>query len=236
MKTILTIIPHYLPGYKAGGPIRSLTNFVERLGDDFCINILTSDRDLGDEQPYPSLITRTWQKVGKANVLYLPNDQFNLVHWYRWLTCLDYDVIYLNSFFSILTIKTLLLRRLGLLPCRSVVIAPRGEFSSGALTLKQNKKRLFIFIAKITGIYRNITWQASSKYEAHDIRMTVGSQVIYTAPNLPSQTQKNSTERNNSPIKKSGDASIVFLSRIHRTKNLDFVLNLFSFCNSRALA
>ena len=52
MYTILTITHYFQPGYKAGGPIRSLANFVEWLSGEFEIKIITSDRDLGDTQPY----------------------------------------------------------------------------------------------------------------------------------------------------------------------------------------
>ena len=34
-KTILCFVDHYLPGYKAGGPIQSIVNLVENLGDEF---------------------------------------------------------------------------------------------------------------------------------------------------------------------------------------------------------
>lgn len=32
---ILTLADYYLPGYKAGGPIRTLANMVDMLGDEF---------------------------------------------------------------------------------------------------------------------------------------------------------------------------------------------------------
>jgi hypothetical protein len=32
---IMTFVGSYLPGYKAGGPIRTLANIVDRLGDEF---------------------------------------------------------------------------------------------------------------------------------------------------------------------------------------------------------
>ena len=38
-KKILCLTDHYLPGYKAGGPIRSIANLVEHLGDEFEIYI-----------------------------------------------------------------------------------------------------------------------------------------------------------------------------------------------------
>ena len=46
--TILSSVGYYLPGYKAGGPIRTLANMVDRLGDEFQFKIVTLDRDFGD--------------------------------------------------------------------------------------------------------------------------------------------------------------------------------------------
>ncbi len=67
--TILAFIGHYLPGYKAGGPIRTLENMVDALGDEFEFRIVTSDRDLGDGDPGVICVhlglagTCPWQKV-----------------------------------------------------------------------------------------------------------------------------------------------------------------------------
>lgn len=62
------------------------------------------------------------------------------------------------------------LRRLGLLPLVPVILAPRGEFSPGALGLKAWKKRPYIELTRMIGLHRGITWQASSEREAGDIR------------------------------------------------------------------
>ena len=32
---ILTMLAHYLPGYRSGGPLRSVFNLVDHLGDEF---------------------------------------------------------------------------------------------------------------------------------------------------------------------------------------------------------
>jgi glycosyltransferase involved in cell wall biosynthesis len=52
------------------------------------------------------------------------------------------------------------------------VLAPRGEFSLGALRFKAVKKRAFLTVARWTGLYRGdaILFQASSIAEAEDVR------------------------------------------------------------------
>ena len=45
LSRILVLIDHYLPGDKFGGPVRSVANMVEGLGDFFSFWIVTQDRD-----------------------------------------------------------------------------------------------------------------------------------------------------------------------------------------------
>lgn len=231
MRRILVIIDHYLPGYKAGGPTRSIASMVERLGDEFEFHIITSDRDLGESHPYPGIKVGSWESVGKAHVLYLPSSKMSFLGWYRLLKDLQYDLIYLNSFFSRLSIKTIMLRRMRLLPKKPVVLAPRGEFSPGALSLKSFKKHLYILLAKYLGLYSGVIWQASSEYEMKDILSAFGIKAmavkpsVQIAPDLPPLLPQDS-ELGERPIKQRGSARIVFLSRIARMKNLDFAIKL----------
>ena len=67
---ILVFLSSYLPGNKAGGPIRTIANMVESLSDVNQFKIITYDRDLGDFVPYQSIIQDTWNRYGKAFVYY----------------------------------------------------------------------------------------------------------------------------------------------------------------------
>jgi len=50
-KDILIIMGRYLPGYKDGGPVRSIKNLTDFLGREYNFKILTCDRDHGDTEP-----------------------------------------------------------------------------------------------------------------------------------------------------------------------------------------
>src|SRR5438034_6920776 len=93
-KKILVTIQYYLPGYRAGGPVRSLANLVEMLGDEFEFYILTADRDLGVRQPFAKIKTGFWHRVGKASVCYLGPARQSWVACRARLHELDYDVLY----------------------------------------------------------------------------------------------------------------------------------------------
>lgn len=225
---ILTLTGYYLPGYKSGGPLRTIVNMVEHLSDEFEFWIITKDRDLGDSRPYPDIQPNAWQSVGKAMVYYLSPTKDNLNHLARLIVVTAHDILYLNSFFDPFgTIRPLLARKCGMLSNKPVVLAPRGEFSPGALQLKYLKKFLYIKAARLLGLYRNLTWQASSEFEAEDIIWNLGvpSAFIHIAMDLPAPvtigvigTAPTDAAEGSLPLR------IVFLSRISPKKNLDYAL------------
>jgi glycosyltransferase involved in cell wall biosynthesis len=226
---ILALNDYYLPGFKAGGPIRSLANIVERLGEEFEFSIVTRDRDLSDTEPYPSLSPAArWQRVRNAQVYYRSPSEGSFGAMRRILGSVAHDVMYLNSFFSYqFAILPLILRRCGLVAHRPVVIAPRGEFSPGALALKSATKRAFIIAARQARLHERVLWQASSDLEGDDIRRWFGpSAAIHVAPNIPAGGEMTSLTR--SEAKRPGELKVAFFSRIAEKKNLLGALDLLS--------
>lgn len=229
MLSVLTFVRHYLPGYKHGGPLRTIANMVEALGDEFSFRIVTLDRDATDTEPYPDLPSDGgWVNVGKAAVLYLPPDKKSFRHFARIIRETPHDSVYLNSFFDpVFTLKPLLARRLGLVPDARWIIAPRGEFSPGALDLKAWKKRPFIAGVRAAGVYRGLTWQASSEHEEADIRRALGSDAerIHIAPDLPGGAAP-ANAAVAGPRKDGEPLRICFLSRVSPMKNLAYALDV----------
>lgn len=219
---ILTFVAVYLPGYRAGGPLRSIANLVEGLHDEFRFRIVAGDRDLHADAPYPGLVPGRWHSVGHSEVRYLAPAERSLMAMARLLRTTPHDVLYLNSFFdpqfSILPLTAL---RTGLAPAKRVVLAPRGEFSPGALALKSFKKRAFMSAARWVGLHRGIVWQASSPYEAQDIhralRPTPQAENLRIASDLPGRRSRVPAlppRPHDTPLR------VVFLSRISPMKNL----------------
>ena len=229
---ILVLIDYYLPGYKAGGPLRTLANMVERMSDEYEFWIVTRDRDFGDNQPYADVCLGEWVDQGLAKVFYVPKAQWGVWRMRELLSETQYDILYLNSFFSWWgTGIPLLLRRLHRARSVPVVIAPRGEFSQGALRLKAFKKQVYIFLTRWVGLYKGLIWQASSKHEVDDIanqriverRRVLVAKNVLVAPDLLPDMQiapvgAVAAERAVGPLR------LVFISRISSKKNLDFLL------------
>jgi glycosyltransferase involved in cell wall biosynthesis len=223
--SVLALTSYYLPSYKAGGPIKTVKNMIEQLGG--CrFSVVTRDRDLGDERPFSSLKINSWEALEKASVIYLSPENLSLQKMASLINASEFEVLYLNSFFdSAFSIKPLLARRLGLIRQCPVVLAPRGEFSTGALALKPLKKKLFIEISKLLGLHRGVVWQASSELEEQDIVSALGVRLssICLAKDLPPRSSIGIPGKN---ISATDTCRLIFLSRISPMKNLDFALQV----------
>jgi glycosyltransferase involved in cell wall biosynthesis len=237
-------VDYYLPSFKAGGPVRSLSNTIEVLGDEFEFRVVTSDRDLGDATPFDEIQNGQWKRIGKAQVLYLSPKSKRIGSWKRLLNSIEYDLIYLNSFFSTLTVMTLFLRRIGKIPNKPILLAVRGEFGRGALSLKRFKKRIYLFLAKRCGLCSDISWHASSQYELAEMLSElhfprhsafVSAAPIFVAPDLPRDVGNTTNKEEPKPVKHSGSVRAIFLSRIARKKNLDLALKLLSKAKGKVL-
>ncbi len=230
---ILVLCDHYLPGFRAGGPIRTLSTLVQQLGREFTFCVITRDHDFGEAHSFPEVESDTWYVVGKANVKYVGRRERSWWRLLRRVRAVPYDVLYINSLFSLhFGIKPLMLRRLRLLRRTPVVLAPRGELAPDALALGRTKKYLYLLVAEKVGFYRDITWQASSVYEQADIVRRFGEGVrVSVAPNLSPVDNVPPAERLES--KRGGEVRIVFLSRIAPMKNLVTALELLRELNGR---
>jgi len=217
---ILVFSGFYLPGYKGGGPIKTIKNLMDQLSDEVSFQLITSDRDLGDSVPYDTVSYNSWNKVGNAEVFYIPSGSIGYKQIVKILLEKDYELIYLNSFFS---------PKFSLLPLmlaktlrQKVIVGPRGEFSEGALNLKSRKKYTFIKLYKFLNLHRGIIYQASSIYEVEDIKRVLGPKVdIQIAEDIGSQEfAQYMPERESIALK------AVFISRISPMKNLDLALEI----------
>lgn len=223
---ILTITDYFLPGYLGGGPIRTLANMRVQLAGKVALPVFTRDRDLGMQVPYPGIGSNQWVDTPEGPVFYACPRTFGPSGLRRALAAQRVDAIYLNSFFSprASILINLDLRRRGVrLP---LLLAPRGEFSPGALAVKRRKKRAFLALSRRLGLYRDIAWHASSPLEAEDIlrqfpdardRIHIAADPVIATPPLPAPDVA---------PKKPGHLRIAFISRISPKKNLDGLLGV----------
>lgn len=212
----------YIPGFKGGGPIKTIRNLTTQLSDVIEFSLVTSDRDLGDSIPYSDIQPGCWNNQGSVRVLYVQPGLNGFLQMARSVKESECDIVYLNSFFSF---------RFSFIPFfiakvyrKKVILSPRGEFSQGALDLKYFKKSVFIRLYKACKLHYGSVFQASTLYEAAEIRAVLGEGVrIRIAENIGSEDYANF-----SPSVDHGALRIVFISRITPKKNLHWAINILS--------
>ncbi len=207
--------------------MRTIVNMVDRLGEKFDFRIVTRDHDGPDKVSYTSVKLNAWNSVGKAKVYYPDKNRFSLRTFRKLIAEVSPHAIYLNSFFSLPTIYALLLRKLSLINDIPIIVAPCGELSSGALSLKPWKKKSFQLLSRVIGLYKNLIWKASSDIERAEIKSCVsGANTIFVAPDLAPVSILPFYKQGDKPEKVIGRLKIVFMSRISHKKNLKFFLEV----------
>jgi glycosyltransferase involved in cell wall biosynthesis len=141
--------------------------------------VLTSDRDLGATAPL-SVASNEWVSRGSALVYYMSTNRLSrLLRGFAALRRKKPTVLYFNSFFSpLFSVLPQLISRAFFPEASLRLLAPRGEFSVGALAIKSRKKRLFIRLYKALRWHRGLVWHASSSWEAEDIRRVWGQKAV----------------------------------------------------------
>lgn len=216
MKKILILAGRYLPGHKDGGPLRTLINLTDALGDEYEFYIACYDRDQGDTRPYEKIKRDGWNRVGKANVWYVSEGGFTkklIVDLVK-----GKDIIYLTSFYAEYGYKTLLLKKEKKIHC-PIVVASMGVFSKEALAQKSLKKNIFIAGCKIMHLFDSIIWSVTSKLEAEDVKRVIGERCKYiVAEDLPRTIVPGRIKKLEKTTK------VCFLSRICEHKGLDILI------------
>ena len=170
MIRVLIFIDWFYPGYKGGGPIKSVHSLVNNLNDEFEFYIITSDRDLGDKEQYSNVVFNTWNKYNE-NVYVYYISPFIPKLWAIASILYEFnpDKIYINSLFSI---------RFGILPLiysrylfepHKIILAPRGMLHDGAISKKKWRKILYLKALLLSGISSGILFHATDQTEHVDI-------------------------------------------------------------------
>ena len=220
-RDVLIITGRYLPGYKDGGPVRSIKNLTDFLGDEYNFRILTCDRDHGDTEPYPNIRGNEGNKVGKAEVYYVEPGGFSRKIIIELAN--QVDLVYVCGCFSDYSINTLVAKRLKKIKV-PVVVAAMGLFSPMEFRLKYKKKKMFTMLFNLTGMFKNIYWSATSEMEISEIKQQVWArdEQFYIAEDLPRKVDETPIYKE----KEKGKLRIVWISRIAPKKNLKAAIQI----------
>tara|TARA_Y100000590_G_scaffold445754_1_gene578313 strand:+ start:432 stop:1604 length:1173 start_codon:yes stop_codon:yes gene_type:complete len=227
---ILVLCDYFEPGFRAGGPITTLSSMVSRLSSQFNYYIVTRDRDFLSKKPYEIKLD-SWLINSDSKRYYISKHKFSIWLIKNLIDELSPDVIYLNSFFSYkFSITVIILKKLKLINNCNIIICPRGEFKDSALAKGKIKKLLYIKLSKIFSFYSNIIWQATNEKEDFYIKRIFGSEIkSIVASNLTRPLiQKNDLIFN---VKTKDSLKLVYVGRIHKIKNLFYKLEILSHIN-----
>lgn len=227
-KHILIFIDWFLPGDKAGGPVRSVANLIAHLGNDFDFSVVTRDTDYTETKPYSSVKSNAWNdnKEFGARVYYIPNDQLTRETIARILEETQYDHVYLNGIWSQPFTRwplEYLHRRKKNIP---VTVAVRGMLAPSALAIKRFKKKAFLTLAKWKKIFSGVTFHATTEKEAGEVHAAFGkSSTVHVAGNLPRKaTSVNFDHR----PKQKGEIRLINVARIAPEKNTLYAIETLS--------
>jgi len=211
----------YLPGTKAGGPVRSIYSLVSCLKNYFDFYIITTNSDLGETTTYPNVEINTLFQKEDVNYYYFSKEHLNSENLLILLEEIKPDLIYLNSFWSVnFSINIVRLKNQEKISA-PLLLAPRGMLGKGALGLKALKKGTFLFLAKIMGWYERIPFHATQAQEKEDILNKFSTAKVLIAPNVNSGSIVE-----NKSIKERNGLRLFYLSRIAKVKNLHFALEV----------
>lgn len=216
---ILIISSFYKPGFRAGGPIQSVFNLSKLMGNSFEIFVLTQSNDFGRVEKYEIQENR-WIKDENYHIKYLDSNDYNIKTIISEYNKLNPNIIYFNSLFSKVTWEFLIFNFFKKY-INKIIIAPRGELDKGALSLKKNKKKIFLSLIKFL-FKNNITFHATTEMEKINIS-NIFFNKIFVAENIPNIIKIK-------PIKSSKEVEItnfVFISRISPKKNLNYCVEIF---------
>ncbi len=224
-KKILVFIDWFLPGYKAGGPIRSVANMIEHLSEDFIFKIITADTDYLEIEPYKNIKSNKWIMLNEnTSVYYLSKKNITKNKLKELITTAEFDIAYINGiysfYFSILPL--FLLRK----EKKKKIVAARGMLSEHAFSSKSLKKTIFLKVGKMLGLYKSVIFQATDEKEAVRIKKIIKkAKKIVTVPNLPKcfSHLKIKTRK-----KEAGFLKLVSIARISTEKNTLFALKTLS--------
>jgi glycosyltransferase involved in cell wall biosynthesis len=188
---ILIAIDWYRPAHKAGGPITSIENLVNLLGDEENLEfyVVCGLFDYGATEPLP-VEQETWVKVGKAQVQFWHPKRLNLNTWKQLIQQLKPDVVHMQGLWSI---KFSILPLLAAQSCRKatpidkIIVSPRGMLTPQALKQKQWLKAPVAWVLKRLNAYKNVIFHSTNDQETKEIANYLGAGAI-SIDNNPSST------------------------------------------------
>jgi glycosyltransferase involved in cell wall biosynthesis len=228
MKTVLSIIDWYLPGYRAGGTLKAFANQVSHFNEEYDFKIITRDTDYMETIPYDTVVSNNWNDVGKnTSVFYLSSDKINYAYLSKLFKKTQFDTIYIHGVYSLwFSIMPIYFAKKN--NAKKIVISAHGMFGKHAFSVKSRKKKLFTSMAKLFGLYKNVFFHAANEDEATDIRNAIGDTAkVIVAEEMPANQELEIWKQRKKTV---GDLKLVYIGRIAPEKNTLYAIECLKNC------
>lgn len=208
-----------------------MLNLVEALRDEFEFYVVTRNTDYTSSVPYSEVQPDEWNILPQGiSVYYISQQHLNKHTIARLLRERNYDHVYLNSMWSKPFTLWPLAETVTLNPKPKVTLAVRGMLAPSALAIKGLKKKMFLWYARLFGVYRDVCFHATNEAEAEHVRNVFGAAVrLIVAPNLP---RRRPAIVQHHQHKKAGSVQLITVARIAPEKNILFALEVLRYVNA----
>ena len=231
---VLVIYNHFLPAWKAGGPIRSIAEIVYSLHQAYDFYILTSAFDHNEKKNMDFILPKQWIKwEDKAHVFYHSKPTTSVSFFLKHFKDLNPNVIFINGLFSLYyNILPLLaaFKYTKINPKTKIILSPRGMLHPGALSQKKIKKNIYLLLFNLLRFNKKVHWHATDEKEVHFIRNKFKNAKISIASNLPRLSNQLT-----SPRKQKGQLIMGTLALISPMKNHLEIINVLKSINDNVV-
>jgi glycosyltransferase involved in cell wall biosynthesis len=216
MKSALIYINYFYPGFNSGGQAKTINNLVDLIDNKVKFKIVTRNHDFNSKEKYNLSPNQELNYKSKAKIIY-SNQGFS----FKMMNKMEenFDNIIHCGFFEPFSIRNFL-KLIFFNSLKRYIILPMGVFSPGAIKYKKIKKKIYIFFFNFFKLYKKVIFAFSSKEELDDALIHIKKIPNYFfLLDIPSIQTKPRIRINKSP-------KVIFLSRIHPKKNLDYAIRI----------
>ncbi len=228
LTTVFISIDWFHPAFKAGGPIQSIANLVNRYGAaEVNFRIFCSNADL-DGTINEGVVFDEWCNYNShTQVWYASKKRQSISVLKREMNKTRADVMFVIGIYSWhFNLAPLLFGR-----ARIKIISVRGMLHPGALSQKPLKKKIYLAIWKLAGIHRRYCFHATDAQEQDYIQQVFGKQAtVLIAGNYPGVLPFQQVVK-----KTPGELRMVSIALISPMKNIALVLEALATCKQQVM-
>lgn len=215
MKKLLIMASLFWPQKNSGGPPISIMNLVQSVKEQFDIYIISKNHEINDDRPLEG-IRPGWNQFDFGKAFYTPRGEHGFGEISRLIEEVAPDVIYQNSFFSLDDLLPVLVYKKKHKNVK-VIVAPRGEFYPQRLQVGRAKKTVYGKVFGLSGLLKDVYFQGTGEEECRQVQDFLGvpADHLLNIQNLSIPAQG----RYAGPDKQPGSLRLVYIARIHPTKN-----------------